>query len=53
MDSPIKEIRHKHARGFVNVFRFIGDLTAINDGGEFEKSCKELTLLRLSSKRRK
>ena len=32
----------KCATRFAHVFRFIDDLTAINDGEEFEKSCKEI-----------
>ena len=32
----------KRARRFVNVFWFIDDLTAINDGGEFERMSKDI-----------
>ena len=32
----------RRARRFANTFRFIDDLTALNDGGEFERSFREI-----------
>ena len=42
MDSSSQELRYKNARIFANVSSFIDDLTAINDGGEFERSSKQI-----------
>ena len=41
----VKEVKKKDlftARKFRNTFRFIDDLLAVNDDGEFEKCCKEI-----------
>ena len=40
--KKIKKTDIGRARRFANTFRFIDDLTALNDGGEFEKSFKEI-----------
>ena len=39
--SKVKKVDLNKASGFVSVFRFTDDLTAINDGGEFEHSYNE------------
>ena len=40
--KSIKNQQYGKARKFGNVFRFIDDLIAINDGGEFEANFKEI-----------
>ena len=40
--TRLKSKDHKKARKFGNVFRFIDDLIAINDGNEFSKAYKEI-----------
>ena len=45
MSQYVKEVKKKDifvARKFRHTFRFIDDLLAINDGGEFEKCFKEI-----------
>ena len=39
--SKVKKVDLNKASGFVSVFRFTDDLTALNDGGEFEHSYNE------------
>ena len=41
----IRHVRNsdiRHAKIFANISSFIDDLTAINDGGEFERSSKQI-----------
>ena len=40
--KKIKKTDIRRARRFANTFRFIDDLTALNDGGEFERSFREI-----------
>ena len=42
MDPELKEIKSSKARSFVNAFRHIDDLCAINDNVLFEKNFKEI-----------
>ena len=42
MDSSIEKTRVRRVRIFANVFWFIDGLTAINGGGDLERSCKEI-----------
>ena len=41
--KSIKNTNYQVARKFGNIFRFIGDLVAINDANEFEKDYNEST----------
>ena len=53
-DKWIRKTKKKNlilARKFSNVFRFIDDLAALNDGGEFEKICHEIYPPELQLKR--
>ena len=47
----VKKTDLPRARRLANVFRFIDDLIAINDGGEFERSFKEIYPPELELKR--
>ena len=49
--KQLKKISLGRARKFGNVFRFIDDLSAINDGGEFEKGFKDIYPEELELKR--
>ena len=40
--KKIKPTDIRRGRGFPYSFRFIDDLTVLNDGGEFEKSFSEI-----------
>ena len=48
-DPKVNKLRRskRRARKIENVFRFIDDLTTLNDGGEFELSFKEVYPLEL------
>ena len=42
MDKEINKTNMRRARRSVNTFIFIDDLTVLNDGGEFERSFREI-----------
>lgn len=44
------ELDIRHTRRFVNISRFINDLPSINDGREFERSCKDTHVSKLELK---
>ena len=52
MDQEDEKSDISLARRFANLFRFINDLNALNDGGEFEWSFKRIFLLNLYSRRK-
>ena len=49
--KSIKGTEYARARKFNNIFRFIDDLIALNDGGEFEKSFLEIYPVELTLKK--
>lgn len=52
MDQEDEKSDISLARRFANLFRFINDLNALNDGGEFEWSFKRIFLPNLYSRRK-
>ena len=50
--KSIKNNNYGVAKKFGNIFRFIDDLIAINNGNEFENHCNESTHLNYFSKRK-
>ena len=51
--NPKKNSNYGAARKFGNIFRFIDDLIAINDGNEFENHYNEIYLYKLILKKGK